>query len=56
VKYRFVVPSVRSSVSESATPFSAVIVNPAPVPVIVIFVVDAFVKSSAAASFARCAV
>ena len=38
VKYRFDEPSVRSSVSESATPFSAVIVRPAPVPVIVIFV------------------
>ena len=39
--------------SESATPFSAEIVRPAPLPVIVMFVKVAPVRRSAAAAFAR---
>jgi hypothetical protein len=40
--------SVRSAVVESATPFSAVMVRPAPLPVIVMLVRDAPVRSDAA--------
>jgi len=51
VKYLFDVPSERLSVVESATPFSAVIVRPSLLPVIVILDFVAFVRSSAANVF-----
>ena len=51
VKYLFVEPSERLSVVESATPFSALMVKPFLSPVIVTFVLVAFVRSSAANVF-----
>ena len=54
VKYRFEVPSARSSVSESATPFSAVIVRLSdPSFVITMFVFVALARRLAASALAR---
>ena len=56
VKYLLVEPSDRLSVFESATPFSAVIVRPLPLPVMVMLVRVAPVRRAAASVLARAVV